>query len=292
VPPLATPLFGADAHEHAGAFAQGVLPETEVADAMAQHRRSGRDVGGGPAELALMGEALAGLGTPLVAALSGAMAPSAATLTLRQALPAIDRAALAAALGLGQKVRGWLAGQGRERQALRDAVGRLLGQETLAAAARGAESLRGLHGRSLGDDAQRRLGAWRKVTPTEALLELHARVVVEVRDQVVAATARYLETLTFLTSREEDRVAVAAAGYLAAGLGARAFGAAPDVIKVAVAEAQRVMPRAELIQRLENVEFRKKKFKAACEEVGIAYETWREGTDEDLRFLWMAAPKS
>jgi hypothetical protein len=239
VPPLATLLFGAAAHQHAGPFADGGALAPEVAQSLDRLRQAGRDVCEGPAFLAATDGALApGVGAVLVAALSGAMSPSSATLKLRQALGAHPQSPACKAGGaLGAKVMLWLAG--RERAVVVVAVEHALGRTHLDPALERARHLRDMHGRDLAAAAQKLLGKWQKVSLVEAVLEAHVTEVTRVRDAVIAAAARYADIVAGIGERAEDRVGLIAAGYLCAGLGAAAFVDAPDATRVLIAEAAR-----------------------------------------------------
>jgi hypothetical protein len=242
VPPLATLLFGAAPHQNAGAFTEGGAVAPEVTDAVDRHRESGREVCDGPALLAAITGVAPGVGAVLVAALSGGMSAAAATLKLRQTLTQNPGSAVSqASATLGARVAGWVAG--RERKMLVAAVERALGREALDAALARARGLRQMHGRDLAQDAQRLLGKWQKVRLPEALLEVHTTDLERVRAAVSTAADRYVGILATLAERPDDRAALAAVGYLVAGLGVSAFADAPDATRVLIAEAARPVRR-------------------------------------------------
>jgi len=239
VPPLATLLFGAAAHQHAGPFADAGALAAEVAQSLDLLRQAGRDLCEGPAFLAAKGGALApGVGAVLVAALSGVMSPASATLRLRQALGAHPQSpACRAGAALGARVKTWLAG--RERAVIVDAALQALGRQHLDPALERAGSLRDLHGRDLAASAQKLLGKWAKVSLVEAVLEVHVTELTRVRAAVTAAASRYADILAGVAERTDDRVGLITVGYLCAGLGAAAFANAPDATRVLIAEAAR-----------------------------------------------------
>jgi hypothetical protein len=245
VPPLCVLLFGAAPFQHAGHFAGGPAIPGEVSEALMLHMRAGKPIRYGPAHHASRGGVQPAVGVALVGALSGAMSPATATLKLRQALATQPRSPTTAACAtLGVQVEEWLKdGRGRERAALQAAVEAALGAAHLDRAARQAAGLQSLHGRDLEADAHRRLGKWAKVTLAQALLHAHVTEVRETRAAVAAAAGRYVDMLAALCERPDEKVGLAAVGYLCAGLGLAAFEAAPDAMKVRIAEAARTFRR-------------------------------------------------
>jgi hypothetical protein len=248
VPPLCVLLFGAAPFQHAGQFGTGGLAiPPAVSEALMLHMKAGREIRYGPAHYAARNGVQPGAGVALVGALSGAMSPAAATLKLRQALASQPRgAATVACATLGAQVEAWLKdARGRERAALQSAVEVALGRAHLERAAGQAQGLQALHGRDLDSDAHKRLGKWEKVTLAQALLHAHAAEVRETRSAITAAAGRYVEMLAALCARPDEKVGLAAVGYLCAGLGTTAFVDAPDAMKVKIAEAARTLKRAQ-----------------------------------------------
>jgi len=246
VPPLCTLLFGAAPFQHAGHFAAGPTIPQEVGEALMLHMRAGKEIRYGPAHFAARSGVQPAVGVALVGALSGAMSPAAATLKLRQALGAQPSAAsTVVCANLGAHVEAWLGdARGRERKAIQAAVEAALGRVHLDRATTQCEGLLRLHGRDLDADAHRRLGKWVKVTLAQALIHAHASEVQQTRAAVAAAAGRYLDMLAALCERPDERVGLAAVGYLCAGLGTGAFAEAPDAMKVKIAEAARHLRRA------------------------------------------------